>query len=260
MISSSSNDRIKRVRALQSSRQARRKQDRFVIEGPHLVEEALRAGAPIEDLLYTPEFAAEPEGLALIDRISRTGATAIAVDESVMREMSDTLHPQGLLAVLPSLKLSPPQYPSFALVLDAVSDPGNLGTILRSAAAVGAPLAIATAGTVDLYNPKVLRAAAGAHFQVPVQSLSWPGLQNLLSRHVILLADPHSGTPYSAFDWTQPCALIVSEEAHGASAEARAAAHVQIRIPMPGHAESLNVAMATTVLLFEMLRQRSAGG
>jgi TrmH family RNA methyltransferase len=141
-------------------------------------------------------------------------------------------------------------------IIDGVSDPGNMGTILRAAAAAGVPLLIVTAGTVDLTNPKVLRSGMGAHFRLPVQHLSWKGIAERFSEHVIFLAEAGSGTPYFSVDWVQPSALIVSEEARGASEDAQRIAHVRVTIPMPGEMESLNVAMATSILLFEMVRQR----
>lgn len=256
MITSLDNDRVKRVRVLQSRSRSRHKEERFVIEGVHLVQEASRAGAPVEEAFYTESFASTAEGRTILESLSNLGAALMAVDQPVMESMSDTPTPQGILAVLPLLKRQPPENPDFALIIDRVSDPGNMGTIMRAAAAAGIPLMYVTAGTVDLTNPKVLRSAMGAHFYLPVKQASWEGIANQLSGHAIFLAEAEGGSPYWNIDWTQPCALIVSEEAQGAGGEAVRTAHARVTIPMPGGFESLNVAMATSILLFEMIRQR----
>ncbi len=256
MITSETNDRVKQVAALQSRRHARRKANRFVVEGVRLVGEAVLAQAPVEEVYYTEDFAADAPGLELLDGLSALGAQLMPVSEPVMQAMSDTATPQGVLAVLPALVLPIPEEFSFALVIDGINDPGNLGTIMRAAAAAGAPLMIVTSGTVDVTNPKVVRAAMGAHFRLPVQQLSWEGIVNRLSAHAIFLASTGGGAPYFRVDWTQPCALIVSEEAHGPSDDAVRTAHAHITIPMPGAMESLNAAMAASILLFEMVRQR----
>ncbi|HEC21612.1 MAG TPA: RNA methyltransferase [Chloroflexi bacterium] len=257
MITSLNNERVKRVRALQSKRQARRKANRFVLEGPRLAREALLAGAPVEEVFYTEEFAAAPEGASLLGELGQRGATLLLVAGPVMQAMSDTQTPQGILAVLPIVGPEAPSDFSYALVIDGVRDPGNMGGIMRTAAAAGVPLMIVTGGTVDLTNPKVVRSAMGAHFRLPVQYLSWEGIMSRLADHAIFLAEAGHGAPYFQVDWTQRCALIVSEEAHGPSERARQAAHAPVTIPMPGQMESLNVAIATGILLFEMVRQRS---
>jgi RNA methyltransferase, TrmH family len=260
MITSLDNERVKRVKALQSRSRARRNDERFVIEGLKLVQEAVNAEAEVDEAFYTEDFAGTDEGRAMLDRLSGLGASLMAVDDPVMKAMSDTPAPQGVLAVLPTLKLEAPEDATFALIIDGVSDPGNMGTIMRAAAAAGVPVMYIAAGAVDITNPKVLRSGMGAHFRLPVKYASWDGIANQLEDHVIFLAEAEGGAPYFNVDWTQPSALIVSEEAHGASADAIRIAHARITIPMPGGMESLNVAMATSVMLFEMVRQRFGGG
>jgi TrmH family RNA methyltransferase len=257
MITSENNERVKQVRALQARRQARRKAQRFVIEGVRLVREAVLVGITVEEVFYTPELAASPEGLELLDGLSGLGAMLLPVDERIMLAMSDTKTPQGILAVLPDVILPLPADPAYVLIIDGVSDPGNLGTIMRAAAAAGVPLMVTAGGTVDTTNPKVVRSAMGAHFRLPVQHLSWEGIASRFSNHAIFLASTGSGVPYYRIDWTQPCALIVSEEAHGASEQAQRCAHARVTIPMPGSMESLNVAMAASIMIFEMVRQHA---
>lgn len=258
MITSTSNDRVKAIRALQARRRQREKEGRFVIEGVRLAQEAVLTGSPVEEVYYTADFAADPSGRALLDELSTLGATLMDVSDEVMQAISDTQTPQGVLAALPLPRLAPPEGLTFALVLDGISDPGNLGTILRAAAAAAVPLVIAAPGTVDPTNPKVVRAAMGAHFRVPIRRLSWEGIAAQLAEHVLFLADIGSGAPYYRVDFTQACALIVSDEAHGPGDEAARLAHARVTIPMPGGMESINAAMATSILLFEMVRQRAA--
>lgn len=260
MITSLSNERVKEVKALQAKRRAREKARRFVIEGTRLVREAADSPAQIIEVFYTEDFATSAEGQPLIDALSARGPSLSAVSEAVMQAMSDTETPQGILAVAAVPELPSPADFSFALVCDAISDPGNLGTIMRAAASAAVPQLIVSGGTVDPYNPKVVRAAMGAHFRLPIQQLSWPGIEERLAGRAIFLADIGTGAAYHDVDWTQPCALIVSDEARGPGEEARRLAHARVTIPMPGGMESLNVAMATTVLLFEWVRQLRVAG
>jgi TrmH family RNA methyltransferase len=146
-------------------------------------------------------------------------------------------------------------------VLDAIQDPGNMGTLLRSAEAVGVAEVLAASGTVDVYGPKVVRAAMGAHMRLAItQDLNWDAIAERveLVDHVYA-ADAEASMPYFAADWRQPSALIIGNEAHGLSEDARALAHNPIGIPMHGRAESLNAAVAGSVILFEALRQRTRG-
>jgi TrmH family RNA methyltransferase len=144
------------------------------------------------------------------------------------------------------------------LVLDAVQDPGNVGTLLRSAEAAGVGQVLCGPGTGDVYSPKVVRAAMGAHFTLALQAdVSWDALAEMLR------ATPHiyaavgaATTPYYAADWRGPAALIIGNEAHGIGREALALATQQVCIPMQGQAESLNAAVAGSIILFEALRQR----
>lgn len=257
MITSLNNDRVKRVRLLQSKRRVRQTEQRFVVEGSNLLREVVETRSPIDEVYYTQVFAHTDEGRDLIDSLSRIGATLLLVDEAVMRAMSDTITPQGIIGVLPFAFPAPSEEATFALIIDTISDPGNLGTIMRTAAAAGVPQMILAAGTVDVTNPKVVRGAMGAHFRLPVQNLSWEGVASRYAEQAIFLADVGSGMAYYDADWKQPCALIVSDEAHGPGPAARALAHAIVTIPMPGRIESLNVAVATGILLFEMTRQRT---
>ncbi|MEN9937198.1 MAG: hypothetical protein RLZZ387_3777 [Chloroflexota bacterium] len=146
-------------------------------------------------------------------------------------------------------------------MLDAVQDPGNLGTLLRSAEAVGVAEVICGPGTTDAYAPKVVRAAMGAHFRLTLfQDLGWDAIdERLLFVDHVYAADATATMPYYAADWRQPCALLVGNEASGLSEDGVARATKGIGIPMQGGAESLNAGVAGSIILFEALRQRSLG-
>jgi TrmH family RNA methyltransferase len=260
MITSLNNDRVKRVCQLQSRRRAREKSGLFVIEGTKLARDAFEAGMPIAEVFYTFSYAESEEGQALLSELSTQSAALTIVDDAVMQAMSDTETPQGLLLTLPIPALESPSGTPFILIVSGVADPGNMGTIMRAAAAAGVPQMLVTSGTVDVTNPKVVRSAMGAHFRLPVQHLSWDSIADRLDEHVIFLAESGSGTPYFDVNWRQPCALIIGSEARGPGTRARQIAHAYVTIPMPGGMESLNVAMATSILLFEMVRQRTTGG
>jgi TrmH family RNA methyltransferase len=142
------------------------------------------------------------------------------------------------------------------LIIDRLRDPGNLGTILRSAEAAGAGLVCLAPGTVDPYNPKVVRGAMGAHFRLPLANPDWPAIANRVTGRAVWLADAAGDVTYDAVDWTQPSALVVGGETTGVGREASLLATGRVSIPMATGAESLNAAMAATVLLFEAARQR----
>ena len=256
MIISVANEKVKYVRSLYR-RRVRYRERRFVIEGVRLMEEAFRAGIVPALLFYNEGLDAVPGGRELLAEMQKVGAPAFAVSEGVMKALADTVSPQGVLAVVPFVELDPPPSLSLALVVDRLRDPGNLGSILRSANAAGVEQVILAPKTVDPYNPKVVRGAMGAHFRLPIVALSWPEIAEALAGVQVLLADVRAEQAYYEVDWTQPSALIVGGEAHGASPEAMELAAATIAIPMPGEAESLNAAMAASVILFEAARQRS---
>jgi len=213
----------------------------------------MRAGIKPALLLYTPAWAATPAGQRLLPALLPAAEGDWLVSEAVLAACADTETPQGVLAVVPFMTLSP--RPGLILILDRLRDPGNLGSILRSAEAAGVGQAILTPGTVDLYNPKVVRGAMGAHFRLPAAALHWPAIVERLAGLAVWLADAAGEVAYDAVDWTQPAALIVGGEAAGAGENASALATGRVRIPMAGGAESLNAAMAATVILFEAARQ-----
>lgn len=259
MIVSTANPRVKFLRSLRDSSRERRRERSMFLEGVRLVSDALAAGAPPRLVLYAPDqLQRTPEGEALLARLVGQ-PSCYAASSAVVAAVSDTQHPQGVVAAFPWPELAP--RPGLRLVLDAVQDPGNVGALLRSAEAAGVGLVLCSQGAADVYAPKVLRAAMGAHFNLPIRAdLDWETIRaELSSCPSIYAAEANAAMPYYAADWTQPAALIIGNEAHGISAEGLACATHRIGIPMVGRAESLNAAIAGSVILFEALRQRLTG-
>jgi TrmH family RNA methyltransferase len=257
MITSPGNPKIQWVRSLQSRSRQRRQAGAFVVEGVRLVEEALAAGWGAQLVLHTEELS--DRGQKIVHGFAAQGTSEAQVTPQVMRVASDTETPQGILAVLPMRSLPLPEELDFVLILDGVRDPGNMGTMLRTSAAAGVDAVLLTEGTVDVFAPKVVRAAMGAHFNLPFTTTQWGEISILkadFSWHVFL-ADAKDGEAYTQVDLSSPLAIIVGGEAEGPSKTAQKVADVHLHIPMPGDVESLNVASAAAVLLFEVVRQRT---
>jgi RNA methyltransferase, TrmH family len=256
MITSSSNAKIKLVRSLQGRSRNRKSENAFVAEGVRLVEEAIDEGWPVEFVLYDETLS--DRGLALVKSLKKNEKLDILqVTPELMAEISDTETPQGILAVLKRQQLNLPEAPTFILIADQIRDPGNMGTLLRTAEAAGADGVILTPGTVDAFSPKVVRSGMGAHFRLPMLEPNWEEIHSLVRGLAIFLAESGDGMPIWQADFKQPSALLIGGEAFGASPEGRALATRQVTIPMPGRAESLNAAIAAGILIAEVLRQRA---
>jgi len=254
MLTSPTNERVKYARSLQRER-VRTRERLFLIEGIRLIEEALRAGVRPVLAFYTERLLASARGQALAARLQEASATALLVSEPVLASLSDTVTPQGVLAAVPYPELPLPSH-GLLVVLDGLRDPGNVGTILRTAWAADAAGLVTTRGTTDPYAPKVARAAMGAHFHLPLRAgLTSAELDHVLTGRRALLAE-RGGQPYWQVDWRGDCALIVGGEARG-SELAAPLAQDRVGIPMRRDVESLNAAIAAAVLLFEAVRQRT---
>lgn len=217
----------------------------------------MKAGVVPTFVFFTPDLSESQRGRELLAVIEDLPGECFVVTDKVMEALSDTVSPQGILAVVPFMELPLPENPWLTLVVDRVRDPGNLGTILRSAEAAGVSQVILTPATVDVYSPKVVRGAMGAHFYLPMAiRVSWSEMAEALGDRQILLAEAKGDKVYYEVDWTKPSALIVGGEAEGASQEAERLATERVVIPIQGKAESLNVAVAASVILFEAARQR----
>jgi TrmH family RNA methyltransferase len=272
VITSASNPRIKQWAQL-LERKGRDKQGKYLIEGNHLVSEALAAGVPLEAVLYDPERGVPAE-------LAGAGATGggapwVAASAAALAKLCDAATPQPIVAVAampPREEAAPERAAAWAadpralvVVVDGVQDPGNLGTIIRCADAVAATGVIVGRGSADVYNPKTLRATMGSLFHLPIVSgvdlppllaqVAAGGVGGVSGPQVVGATLRAELSCYDA-DLTQPTWLVLGNEGAGVSPAVAACVTREVCIPMPGRAESLNVAMAATVLLFEALRQR----
>jgi TrmH family RNA methyltransferase len=275
-ISSLDNPHVRLVRSLQDKKRARYREGRYVVEGHKMVAQALAAGYRPALAFFTADYAAGvpvageeageappavgPDAPAALLAALAAGETALwQVSPEVMAALADTVTPQGIAAGLPMAQPDAAQarVAGFLLVLDNLRDPGNLGTILRTAQAAGVDAVALSAGCVDLYSPKVVRAGMGAHFRLAVlPGQSWDEIAALAAGKQVLLADLQGTlTPWQV-DWRHPTALIIGNEAHGAGPEARALAQQAVRLPMEADLESSTLPSRAAVFMFEAQRQR----
>lgn len=258
-ISSGANSQIKRLRAQLKAN--RRDAPYFLLEGLRLVQAALEAGKPPESIYTTETFIAHHAGL--LERCNAAGSAVWVVSDDILNNLAETVTPQGILALAAKTAAEKDslEQASIILVLDNLRDPGNVGTILRTAQAVAVDAVLFSPGCVHAYSSKVVRSAMGAHFTVPIcECGSWQELYNLCSLQKRVLADADGAILIWEMSWQEPLALIISNEAFGPSPEARSLAMQTVRLPMAREAESLNAAVAASVILYEILRQRSCRG
>ena len=256
MITSKQNSKLKLVRALFGRSKEREEAGAFVAEGVRLVEEAFTAAWPVRFVLYSDGLS--ERGQMLVAKLNASGADLEDVSADLLQSLSETDTSQGILAVLNNHQLPLPPTPDFLLIPDQIRDPGNLGTLIRSAAAAGVGAVLIPPETTDAFAPKVVRAAMGAHFRLPVRTTSWDEITQVTRSAglKVFLADM-DGPSFWNTDLRASLALIVGSEAEGASPAARSLAGQNISVPMPGQAESLNAGVAGSILMFEVVRQRS---
>lgn len=246
---------VKSIRSLVTSRKKRHHERFFILEGVRLVRDALDAGIPLSLVLYAPEQLADTVAEQDIVRYAAGQSNWYEATPRVVAAAADTVTPQGIIAIAPWPTIPPS--PGLWLLLDELQDPGNLGTLLRSAAAVGVGRVLCSPGTVDVYSPKVVRAAMGAHFVLSLDAnLSWDAITLCINEKTVYAAVVDAERSYDEIDWLQPAVLLIGNEAHGISTAGRALATKLLMIPMVGRVESLNAGVAGSVILFEMLRQR----
>jgi TrmH family RNA methyltransferase len=250
-----------RVLAARKLLRRTRRQTSFLVEGPIAVLEALRSEAQVEEIFLGEEAAAAS------DVASAAGDVPVwTVGEGVLRSLTSTTTPQGVVAVVdrPLMDLtSLPASIDLALVLAGVRDPGNAGTLVRSAVAAGVDVVIFTADSVDPLGPKSVRSTSGMLFHVPyVDEPDMAAVKQALTERGVRLVGAEASAERAHYDadLRSPAALVVGNEAWGFSPEVRSHLDETVSIPMPGPAESLNVAIAGSLLLFEAVRQRSATG
>jgi RNA methyltransferase, TrmH family len=243
-------------------RKARERHGLFVAEGVRTVEELVASALVVRGVLAAPQLGATPRGAALRDRLIARALPLVEVTDEELASAADTETPQGVLAVaeqpghrLDDVAAGVPGGELRLLVLDAIQDPGNAGTLLRTAAGLGTTATVSLPGTVDLWSAKVVRSAMGAHFRYPTLSCTWDAFGAFLARRgVELWAADGDGEPLDrAAARTPPAvAVVVGNEGAGVSEEARARAHRTVAIPITPAVESLNAAAAGAILLYAL--------
>jgi TrmH family RNA methyltransferase len=234
------------------------------VEGLRLCEEALRSDLSIEAVIVSEELAAKEKAAPLLEQLATNLARTAIVSEKLLESVSYTKTPQGiiLLAGRPETSeqhFAEKQKDALVVIMHRLNNPVNVGAILRTAEAAGATGAIATETTADPFSPKALRGAMGSAFRLPVwfgpsysEAISWCSRTNIQT----VCADVRATASYDEIDWTRPSALILGPESNGLSQAEIDEADAAVSIPMRGPAESLNVAVATGILLYDAVRQR----
>jgi RNA methyltransferase, TrmH family len=258
MLTSIQNPLVQKFRRLQNAKE-RRETQLFLLEGTHLIQEACAVNYPLMTVCYTPRWEEHhPELRSIVlencDRVE-------LVSDEVIKSIATTVNPDGIVAIAPRLAQEKPPIPAkLTIVLATIQDPGNLGTMIRTAAAVGADGLWVSQDSVDLDNPKVLRASAGQWFRLAmgvsdnlhelVTSYQQQGVQ-------VISTTSHTKTSYWDVNLTKPTLILLGNEGAGLSADLAALADLQVKIPMSVRVESLNVATAAALMLYEVRRQRS---
>ena len=233
----------------------------FLLEGPRPVMDALKSGNDIEEVFLREDAADSPQAKEAEELCAAAGVKLAALSKELFGRLSDTEHAQGILAI--ARKRQPQKSAGPAVILDRLQDPGNIGTIIRTAEAAGFGSLIAIKGTGDIYSPKTARAAAGSLLRVDV----FEGLETAEALRLcreqglrVIASDLNGAVEYTSADLTGDIALVIGNEGSGVSDEIRSGADEKVKIPMEGNIESLNAAAAAAVLMYEAARQRRAAG
>ena len=234
----------------------------FLLEGTHLLEEACAVDYPLVTVFSTPEWHSLHQ--QLWQQACRRAERAEIVSPEVLKAIATTVQPDGVVATAKrSSSQSKVPFTGLGLVLETVQDPGNLGTIIRTAAAAGATGLWLSGDTVDIDNPKVLRASAGQWFRLPMavsQDLKATVRACQQARMQVVATLPSAPLTYWEVDWRRPSLIMLGNEGAGLSADLAALADLQVKIPLSSGVESLNVAIAAAVMLYEAQRQKSFEG
>ena len=254
VLRSRANPRVRRWHRLVRDSKARRAQARALIEGPRLVGACLAAGGVIEELIVSQSGMAKREIGALVDRAGVE--ELIVLSDAVFRAVVDTDTPQGIAAEV-AIPATPPvlEESRGCVMLDRIQDAGNVGAILRSAAAFGVQDVLRSSGCADPWSPKVLRSAMGGHFLLRIGASRNPVSDLERFTGTVACAVPHGGVPIASADLKGPVLWIFGSEAQGVRGELTARADLRVTIPMPGTLESLNVGAAAAICFYEASRR-----
>jgi len=247
-------------------RKYRQQEGCFLVEGIRIVEEALTCGAPVETLVYAPDLLVSDRARALLERVETFQRLALAGD--VFRKLSEREDPQGIAALIrikeSSLATIPLSDDMLVIVAYQLRDPGNLGSIIRTADAAGATGIVVVEPAADVYDPRAVRATMGSLFALPIVRLADPAALSLWYKAVraggvplfVVASSAHGQQDYFEVDYGRPLAFLIGSERRGLPAAVRAGADAVVRLPMAGRATSLNVSAAAAALIYEVVRQR----
>lgn len=254
-IESKDNSFYKSLKKLKEKR-FRQKEEKFILEGFRLIDEAIKADMEIEFLILSTSSKEKLENTNLKDKINDDKIVILL--DNLFNQLTSTENPQGIIAIVKNKKLKLNIDGSFFLVCDKVQDPGNIGTIIRTAHAAGVDAIILTKGTVDIYNDKVIRSTMGSMFYIPIfyDDEKFSIIKELKEKNFSLVTTSLSDSKnFFDEDLKGKIILAVGNEGNGISDELFELADKKVKIPMPGGAESLNVAIASSIILFEKVRQ-----
>lgn len=236
--------------------------DKVFVEGVNLVKTALeiQKGHRIDKILLTENFISKNE--KFFDSLKRKSLELVGITEKIAHKISDTVTPQGIFALLSFKikKLSDEEINKAEnmIILDKIQDPGNMGTIIRTAEAFGADAVILTPGSCNPLSSKVIRASAGSIFFIPLLKADIEGIEEFINKHSLklIITEPRAKKMIFEIDLTPPLAVVFGNEAHGAGEYLKKLPHIKCRIPQIGRAESLNVAMSASIILYEVLKSK----
>lgn len=258
IITSAQNPKIQRARKILTQKKTRDELGRFIIEGARLIEEAIRQGAAVETIFFTSPTSARTD--EILGNADTLGIEILETTPLLLNNISDTQTAQGIVAIVHKRALPIPKELTFVLLLDEIRDPGNMGTIIRTAAAAGVDCILLSPGCTDPNAPKVVRATMGAQFSLPVYEFSWAEIRTFFANRPdmeIIASSLGESTDLWQTDLTRPLALVIGSEALGIGPESNALAYRKVHIPMTDRVESINAAVAAGILMYEVRRQRS---
>ncbi|MFW5986127.1 MAG: TrmH family RNA methyltransferase [Halanaerobiales bacterium] len=269
IITSDKNSKIKFLKKLYKKKY-RKKQGKYILEGYRIIVEALRAGADFDSLYFSPDFYNSDSGNQILDLLKNSQfynkkIKPIVIDEKLMVNITDTDTPQGIIAAVNENNYKTEDIfdkSDVILLIDRIQDPGNMGTIIRTAVAAGVEGLIILKGSVDIYNLKVLRATMGAIFNIKfIKDVSLSNFFSLYrvynDRYRLIAADLSADTYYDRMNYGNRVILAAGNEGNGLCREILEAADKRVKIPIIGDIESINVAVATGIILYDILRKRN---
>ena len=259
IVTSSNNDAVKYLKKLYQTSKRKRK-GKFILEGYRIIDEALKYNTDFDMLFMTPEFGQSEKGEYINNKLG-SKVTVKYISEDLLQQVADTVTPQGIIAIVKKVSYNLDNFKSNLdniLVLDRVQDPGNMGTLIRTAAAAGVDGIITLKGSVDIYNLKVLRATMGAIFSIPIiDKMELSELKELIHSterdYQIVCAEPTATDYYFESKYKSPVLLVIGNEAHGVREELISLSDYLVKIPLNNNVESLNAAMAGGILLYNIM-------